>query len=146
MNIPTVNNQPVSDDNDLAKVLSGAEGQLADVAPPVVPEPPAVEEPAMPPVAEPVEEPAFPVANPANDNEALEAIKKQALEELRPLVDRLELPPEEKFDILLLIIRSTDDEELVAKAHQTAIEIEDETRKAQALLDIIKEVDYFSNK
>jgi hypothetical protein len=143
MNIPTVNNQPVSDDNDLAKVLSGAEGQLADVAPPVAPEPVVVEEPVAPATAD---EPLFPATGPTNDNEALEAIKKQALEELRPLVDKLELPPEEKFDILLLIIRSTDDEELVAKAHETAIEIQDETRKAQALLDIIKEVDYFSNK
>ncbi len=79
-------------------------------------------------------------------HEELEAIKKEALEELKPLVDKLDLPPEEKFDIILLIIRSTDDDDLVAKAHTTAIEIADETRKAQALLDIIKEVDYFSNK
>jgi hypothetical protein len=136
MNIPAVNNQPVSDDNDLAKVLSGAEGQLAaPVA--VTPQPPA-----DPPAPEPVvEEPA-----PSHEHEELEIIKKHALEELRPLVDKLDLPPEEKFDILLLIIRSTDDEELVAKAHDTSIEIQDETRKAQALLDIIKEVDYFSNK
>ena len=136
MNIPAVNNQPVSDDNDLAKVLSGAEGQLA--APVADPPPPANDMPAQEPAAE---EPV-----PPHEHEELEIIKKHALEELRPLVDKLDLPPEEKFDILLLIIRSTDDEELVAKAHDTSIEIQDETRKAQALLDIIKEVDYFSNK
>lgn len=136
MNIPTVNNQPVSDDNDLAKVLSGADGQLPDAT---VPEPPK-EEPAPP------EPPADPAPPAPHGHEELEIIKKHALEELRPLVDKLDLPPEEKFDILLLIIRSTDDEELVAKAHDTSIEIQDETRKAQALLDIIKEVDYFSNK
>jgi hypothetical protein len=141
MNIPTVNNQPVSDDNDLAKVLSGANGQLPD-APTNKPEhaePPQEEPVAAPPVTD---TPA-PVSH---EHEELEVIKKHALEELRPLVDKLDLPPEEKFDILLLIIRSTDDEELVAKAHDTSIEIQDETRKAQALLDIIKEVDYFSNK
>jgi len=138
MNIPTVNNQPVSDDNDLAKVLSGANGQLPDA--PQVAEPPQEEPvPTPPPVAD------VPAPLP-HGHEELEVIKKHALEELRPLVDKLDLPPEEKFDILLLIIRSTDDEELVAKAHETSIEIQDETRKAQALLDIIKEVDYFSNK
>lgn len=142
MNISTVNNQPVSDDNDLAKVLSGAEGQLAAMP---VAEPPT-EEPAAP-VEEPVvEQPVAAEPIVSHEHEELEIIKKHALEELRPLVDKLDLPPEEKFDILLLIIRSTDDEELVAKAHDTSIEIQDETRKAQALLDIIKEVDYFSNK
>ncbi len=141
MNISTVNNQPVSDDNDLAKVLSGAEGQLAamPVADPVTDNPAPAEESAVEPEA--AIEPVL-----SHEHEELEVIKKHALEELRPLVDKLDLPPEEKFDILLLIIRSTDDEELVAKAHDTSIEIQDETRKAQALLDIIKEVDYFSNK
>lgn len=141
MNIQPVNNQPVSDDNDLAKVLSGAEGEAPVEQAPV--EAPAAEVPAEPAPETPTEEtPATPPAG----HEELEAIKKEALEELKPLVDKLELPPEEKFDILLLIIRSCDDEELVEKAHNTAVEIVDETRKAQALLDIIKEVDYFSNK
>ncbi|MDO8335827.1 MAG: hypothetical protein Q7T74_03555 [Candidatus Saccharibacteria bacterium] len=146
MNIQPVNNQPVSDDNDLAKVLSGADGD-APAAPapePEVTDTPVEVAPEMPPLEEtPPSEP--PVTTPAG-HEELEAIKKEALEELKPLVDKLELPPEEKFDILLLIIRSCDDEELVDKAHKTATEIVDETRKAQALLDIIKEVDYFSNK
>lgn len=149
MNIQPVNNQPVSDDNDLAKVLSGADGD-APAAP--APEPEATEPeqaPAEPaPEMPPLEEtpPSDPPSTPTAGHEELEAIKKEALEELKPLVDKLELPPEEKFDILLLIIRSCDDEELVDKAHKTATEIADETRKAQALLDIIKEVDYFSSK
>ena len=147
VNIQPVNNQPVSDDNDLAKVLSGADGD-APAAPmaqlPVdTPLEATPDVPAMPPL----EETAPPTTvTPTASHEELEAIKKEALAELKPLVDKLELPPEEKFDILLLIIRSTDDEELVNKAHTTAAEIVDETRKAQALLDIIKEVDYFSNK
>ena len=74
----------------------------------------------------------------------LESIKKDALEELRPLVDKLNLPADEKFDTLLLIIRSTDDKSLVTAAHEAARAIEDETKRAQALLDVIKEIDYFS--
>lgn len=149
MNIQPVNNQPVSDDNDLAKVLSGADGDapatpMAELPVETPPET-APEVPAMPPLEE-TTPPAAAATTPTVAHEELEAIKKEALAELKPLVDKLELPPEEKFDILLLIIRSTDDEELVNKAHATATEIADETRKAQALLDIIKEVDYFSNK
>lgn len=140
MNNQPVNNQPVSDDNDLAKVLTGADGQIPDapVPEPVIPEETPIEEtPAVPAI---LDQPV------PSGHEELEHIKKEALEELKPLVDKLNLPPEEKFDILLLIIRSTDDEELVAKAHDTATQIVDDQRKAQALLDIIKEVDYFSNK
>lgn len=83
-------------------------------------------------------------ATPASVSPELDAIKKDALEELRPLVDKLELPADEKFDTLLLIIRSTDDKSLVGAAHDAARAIEDETKRAQALLDVIKEIDYFS--
>ena len=76
----------------------------------------------------------------------LDKIKASALEELKPLVGKLSLAPEEKFDTLLLIIRSTDDQSLLDEAHAAAKAIDDETKRAQALLDIIKEVDYFSAK
>ncbi|MDB5177231.1 MAG: hypothetical protein JWN75_899 [Candidatus Saccharibacteria bacterium] len=75
----------------------------------------------------------------------LEAIKKDALVELRPLVDKLNVTPEEKFDTYLLLIRSTDDQDLIAPAHEAAKAIEDETKRAEALLDIIKEIDYLSH-
>jgi hypothetical protein len=75
----------------------------------------------------------------------LDDIKKDALTELRPLVDKLSVSPEEKFDTYLLLIRSTDDTALIAPAHEAAKAIPDETRRAQALLDIIKEIDYLSH-
>jgi hypothetical protein len=74
----------------------------------------------------------------------LDQLKKTALEELRPLVGKLNLPPEDKFDTLLLIIRSTDDQSLLAPAHDAANSIQDENKRAQALLDVIKEIDYFN--
>lgn len=76
----------------------------------------------------------------------LDGIKASALEALRPLVGKLKLPAEERFDTLLLIIRSTDDQSLLNQAHDAAKEITDDTRRAQALLDVIKEIDYFSSK
>lgn len=77
---------------------------------------------------------------------ALDSIKKDALNELRPLVDRVSLPAEEKFDIYLMLIRSTDDTSLIGPAHTAAQGISDEKRKAEALLEIIKEIDYLSRK
>ncbi len=87
-------------------------------------------------------QPAAPASTSASPE--LDAIKQQALGELRPLVDKLDVSPEEKFDTYLLLLRSTDDKELIAPAHEAAKSIEDEARRAQALLDIIKEIDFLS--
>jgi hypothetical protein len=88
---------------------------------------------------------AAPVAA-AVDSGPLADIKKDALTELRPLVDKLNVSPEEKFDTFLLLIRSTDDSSLIGPAHDAAKAITDETRRAEALLDIIKEIDYLSHQ
>ncbi len=79
-------------------------------------------------------------------NNDLNDLKIKAVKELKPLVDKLNLSPEDRFDTLLLLIRSTDDPSLISSAHQAAQNIADQTRKAQALLDIIKEIDFFNQK
>lgn len=161
----------VTDDQELAKVLESMNQQV-DVAPAIpttddttqapvadtaqtdgmtFEETPAaaVAEEATPveaPVVEAtptVEQPTVTTPITSGSSE-LDSIKKTALEELRPLVDKLDLPADEKFDTLLLLIRSTDDKTLVAAAHESARAIPDETKRAQALLDVIKEIDYFS--
>lgn len=157
--------QPISDDQELAKVLAGVteeadESQAAgagtlpgaSVLPPLpsIPMPvPATPAPAVDPaeleaasdqaVTPPVELSAAPVAD-----GALDGVKKEAISELRPLVDKLNVSPEEKFDTYLLLIRSTDDKSLIAPAHEAAKAIEDDARRADALLNIIKEIDYLS--
>lgn len=159
--------QPTSDDQELAKVLAGV-SQAADdnlqfeaAAMPAVTSPsddpatsaaaPTVDEPALPPIPEPVITPA-PVAAPITPagngmvDPALDNIKQAALSELRPLVGKLNVSPEEKFDTYLLLLRSTDDRDLIAPAHEAAKAIVDEARRAQALLDIIKEIDFLSQK
>ena len=155
--------QPISDDQELAKVLAGVSQQgdatmqfeetpsgTPEAAPafeetaPVEPAIPPMD-PVVPPVADPASEaPATPppVSATADD---LAPIKNEAINELRPLVDKLNLPAEEKFDTYLLLLRSTDDRTLIAPAHAAAQSITDEAKKAQALLDIIKEIDYLSN-
>lgn len=81
------------------------------------------------------------------DNGALGDIRLQVISELRPLVNRLDfLAPADKFDTLLLLIRTIDDSSLIPMAHQAAMAIPDEVKRAQALLDILKEIDFFTQK
>ena len=166
--------KPISDDQELAKVLAGVAQQtdeplqfdtppvVAPTTPPVSPLPTPTEDPVAPvePVEEPTEapvevtppaeEPAEPTLpepvtpTPSAPSSDLSDIKKDALNDLRPLVDKLDIAPEEKFDTYLLLIRSTDDNSLIAPAYAAAQAIVDEPRKAQALLDVIKEIDYLS--
>jgi hypothetical protein len=146
MDIQPTNQQPISDDQELAKVLAGVSQQADDAATvpsteATTPSAPVVPEPAAS-APEPVASAPLPTISPSGD---LDTIKKDALSELRPLVDKLNVSPEEKFDTYLLLIRSTDDQSLIAPAHEAARSITDEARRAQALLDIIKEIDYLSN-
>lgn len=168
---PQDNTQPISDDQELAKALAGvlpeddsttdahsptglkfeetpAVGTVSDFSAPA-PTPtsaPAADlsgfsMPAIPAVDEAVNAPIAPIVS-----SDLDSIKLDALKELRPLMDKVELPAEEKFDTYLMLIRSTDDKSLIGPAHSAAQGIADEKRKAEALLEIIKEIDYLSRK
>lgn len=137
--------QSISDDQELAKVLAGVSQQVdaaQDAAAPAIPAPAVPPTPPAPSVTPAIPEPAM-TAVPAAGGE-LDSIKLEALNELRPLVDKLDVPADEKFDTYLLLLRSTDDKTLIAPAHEAAKAIEDEARRAQALLDIIKEIDFLS--
>lgn len=161
--------KPISDDQELAKALAGVlpdepeepanvrnfsdnglqfEETAAPVAAPapVAPEQPAIDLSALNTPAPAAEEPAADSASQASPvSSELSDVKAEALDELRPLIDKLNLPPEEKFDAYLLLIRNTDDASLIPAAHNSAQAIVDEARKAQALLDVIKEINYLSN-
>lgn len=140
--------KPVSTATDKPSDLSFEETTTPGSEPVVLPGSPVA--PAASDDAAPVIAPVAPVADDAKPTPAaspeLESIKKDALLELRPLVSKLAVSPEELFDTYLLLIRSTDDESLIAAAHDAAKEIPDETRRAEALLDVIKEIDYLSQQ
>lgn len=157
--------QPISDDQELAKALAGVlpeepETPVAPAEQPVVVAPPApVAAPVLAPVDDAaaiiptipeapteVEVPSISFAGAPAPGAELDGIKSQALTELRPLIDHVDLPSEERFDAYLMLLRSTDDPTLVAPAHAAAQNISDEKRKAEALLEIIKEIDYLSRK
>lgn len=79
-------------------------------------------------------------------SEELVDIKRQALQELTPLIDHLNQNPEEKFKTTMMMIQATDDQDLIPRAFSVAKEIPDEKMRAQALLDIVNEINYFTHK
>lgn len=83
---------------------------------------------------------------PAAAHEELTAIKQQALQQLSPLVGHLEQSPEERFHTTMMMLQATDDQSLVKTAYEAAQAITDEKTRAQALLDIVNEINYFTQQ
>jgi hypothetical protein len=72
-------------------------------------------------------------------------IKQQALQQLSPLIGHLDQDPEEKFRTTMMMIQAADNDALIKDAYETALEIQDEKVRAQALLDIVNEINYFTH-
>lgn len=101
-------------------------------------------------VDEPATEPAPSAPEPdlvtASDTDIsnLINIKHMALEELLPLIDKLDQTPEERFRTVMMMIQASDNKDLIDKAYESAHKITDEKARAQALLDIVNEINYFT--
>jgi hypothetical protein len=95
----------------------------------VVPAPPVVTKPA---------------AISAAGNDDLLQIKQEAMNALSPLLDHLEQSPEEKFRTTMMMIQAADNDKLIPVAYEAAKAIPDEKARAQALLDIVNEINYFT--
>jgi len=72
-------------------------------------------------------------------------IKQQALGQLSPLVGHLDQSPEEKFRTTMMMIQASDDQSMIKSAFEAAKAISDEKTRAQALLDIVNEINYFTH-
>ena len=94
---------------------------------------------AIEPVA--VEQPT--AASSASGNDLI-SIKQQALQNLSPLLSQLDQTPEEKFRTTMMMIQASDDQSLIQAAYDAANAITDEKVKAQALLDVVNEINYFT--
>jgi hypothetical protein len=74
------------------------------------------------------------------------SIKQMALQQLKPLVGHLDQTPEEQFRTTMMMIQGADDQSLINKAYQAASAITDEKVRAQALLDVVNEINYFNSQ
>lgn len=83
---------------------------------------------------------------PAPDADKLLQIKQDALQSLSPLVGNLELDAQDKFRTLMMMIQASDNQSLIPNAYEAAKAITDEKARAQALLDIVNEINYFTQK
>ncbi len=90
---------------------------------------------------EPASEPTPALGQPSNDD--LLSLKQHALEQLGPLVGQLDQTPEERFRTTMMMIQSTDNQALLPVAYEAAQNIVEEKVRAQALLDIVNEINYF---
>ncbi len=152
-----MDNKQLQDEQELAKVLAGVSDQINMVDPPADKkkadskkddknkDAPAADV-SVPDFSGQLDQIAQPAAAAEPKPLAeLDQLKLSAINDLRPLVDKLNLPLEEKFDTYLLLIRSTDDSSLLQPAYEVARQIEDETKRAESLLNVIKEIDYFNS-
>ena len=77
----------------------------------------------------------------ANEDSKLEDVKKQMLQDLYPLMDKIKINPDQKFKVYKQMIESTGDKEMITAAYDTAKSLADETERAEALLYLIEKAD-----
>jgi hypothetical protein len=68
-------------------------------------------------------------------------VKEAALRELAPILDKLDVPSEQKFDIYKNVIDNYHDSSVVEPAYRAALGIADERERGEALLYIIDSID-----
>lgn len=92
----------------------------------------------------PSQAPAQPaLASPGESGDLL-SLKQSALQELSPLLGHLDQTPEERFRTTMMMIQASDDQNLLQTAYEAAKAISDEKVRAQALLDVVNEINYFT--
>ncbi|MBQ3310303.1 hypothetical protein IJG73_02585 [Candidatus Saccharibacteria bacterium] len=119
-----------------------------DAMNPIMPETaPAAE--AAPVVAAPAETPAAPAAEVSAPVEAapaeapvaasgdLGSVKQAMLRDLYPLMDKVELAPERKYDVYKEMIETTGDINMIPAAYEAVKGIADDSAKAEALLYLV---------
>lgn len=82
---------------------------------------------------------------PSGEDDLL-TLKQQALQQLSPLVDHLDQTAEEKFRTTMMLIQSSDNQALIKDAYEAAQAIQDDKVRARALLDIVNEINYFTQQ
>lgn len=110
-------------------------------AEPAVAEPTVAAAPATESAVEPA--PAMPEMATASVEMGgdLAKVRESALQELVPLMDKIDISAAEKFDIYSEVIESTHDKSTIEKAFEAARAIEDEKVKAESLLKLVKMID-----
>lgn len=79
--------------------------------------------------------------NSATDsNQALTELRQEAISTLIPLIDQINGAPDKKFELLITAARSAGDTQLLKKALESAKQLEGDDQKAEAVLDVLNEI------
>lgn len=133
---------PAPSTTDNSSSAYGSTDAMTTTAPTDSPSTESVDEVSSPSSSPaPADTPATPVTSSGG---GLQDIKSQALQQLQPLLDHLDQSPEDKFKAIMMMIQAQDNKDLIQDAYNAAQQITDEKVRAQALLDIISEVNYFT--
>ncbi|MBQ6147363.1 hypothetical protein IJH66_00205 [Candidatus Saccharibacteria bacterium] len=129
---------PVAEEKTEAPAETTTEPAVAVETAPVAPEVSATvpEAPVTEPAAAEVNVPE--IGKTESGKEDLGEIEKEALKELYPLLDKVTLPAEEKFEICMKV--AEEDKGAIKGALEAAKGFTDETKKAEALLKVIEAV------
>lgn len=142
----SVLNQPTSDDDSGSdeSVDSGASLEVPSEAGSLetAPESRVILSPTPAPQTEPT--PTLTPRGVQDGSDDLLELKTQALNQLSPLIQHLDQTPEERFRTTMMLIQSTDNKSLLKNAYNAANEITDDKIRAQALLDVVNEINYFT--
>ena len=96
----------------------------------------AVPEPATPPAPEPA-----PAADSAPQGRSTEEIKKAALRDLVPILGKISIEPTQKFEIYKNIFENLKDYTVLDPAYESAHQIPDDSKRAEALLYLVETID-----
>ena len=141
-NTPQASDSPVAADPVVPSPAQDPSGSMSPTATPAItPSPVSEPAPSQPTTSSPVNLPDQTESKPVD----LVELKTKALDELYPIVHKLDLSAEDNFKTLMMMIQATDNKDLIGQAYETAEKIEDEAVRARALLDIVNEINYFTN-
>ncbi|MCA9329497.1 hypothetical protein KDA11_02540 [Candidatus Saccharibacteria bacterium] len=129
-------NAPIATDPAVDITTPSAENVASPSAPEPVVTPPNTADIVQPAISTPTDT--------MSEDNGLLAIKQNALQNLSPLLSQLEQSPEEKFRTTMMMIQASDDQSLLQAAYDAANSIADDKVKAQALLDVVNEINYFT--
>ena len=76
----------------------------------------------------------------------LASIRESVVRDLLPILDKTDSTPEEKFDIYKDALKTMHDAKTIEGAYKTATQIADESKKAEALIGLMKAIDNAQNK
>jgi hypothetical protein len=132
-------------DNNDASYLNQTDGTQPAAETPA----PAFEAPAEEPVAaaEPVAPAAAPEPTPAFTPAAnvgggdFGSLKTSVLTDLRPVIEKVDISADEKYHLLSTLFNANHDQSLIEPAYVAARQIGDDTKRAEALLEIVHDID-----